>query len=189
MEPTIGVLIKSLRVGKKKTLKQIAEKTQLSISFLSQVERGKSSITLESLKKISEALGVSPGYFFSGESIGGNERVRRASRARSQLQRAPFMYEDLSGQLANPSLVPILVTLSPHGEKGTPFAHKGQEFIYVLDGVLTLLLGEEEHDLFPGDSIHMESSVPHNWVNRTGEVTKFLCVNSHDSDRIPTAPH
>ncbi|MBY0086059.1 MULTISPECIES: helix-turn-helix domain-containing protein [Brevibacillus] len=189
MEPTIGVLIKSLRVGKKKTLKQIAEKTQLSISFLSQVERGKSSITLESLKKISEALGVSPGYFFSGESIGGNERVRRASRARSQLQRAPFMYEDLSGQLANPSLVPILVTLSPHGEKGTPFAHKGQEFIYVLEGVLTLLLGEEEHDLFPGDSIHMESSVPHNWVNRTGEVTKFLCVNSHDSDRIPTAPH
>ncbi|MCM3144201.1 XRE family transcriptional regulator [Brevibacillus sp. MER 51] len=189
MEPTIGVLIKSLRVGKKKTLKQIAEKTQLSISFLSQVERGKSSITLESLKKISEALGVSPGYFFSGESIGGNERVHRASRARSQLQRAPFMYEDLSGQLANPSLVPILVTLSPHGEKGTPFAHKGQEFIYVLEGVLTLLLGEEEHDLFPGDSIHMESSVPHNWVNRTGEVTKFLCVNSHDSDRIPTAPH
>ncbi|ASJ55715.1 DNA-binding protein [Brevibacillus formosus] len=189
MEPTIGVLIKSLRVGKKKTLKQIAEKTQLSISFLSQVERGKSSITLESLKKISEALGVSPGYFFSGESSGGNEQVRRASKGRSGLLNAPFVYEDLSGDLANPTLVPILVTLSPHGEKGTPFVHKGQEFIYVLEGVLTLLLGEEEHDLFPGDSIHMDSSVPHNWVNRTGEVTRFLCVNSHASDMIPTAPY
>ncbi|TKI58942.1 helix-turn-helix domain-containing protein [Brevibacillus antibioticus] len=189
MEPTIGVLIKSLRVGKKKTLKQIAEKTQLSISFLSQVERGKSSITLESLKKISEALGVSPGYFFSGESSGGNGQVRRASKERSQLLYAPFVYEDLSGDLENPSLVPILVTLSPHGEKGTPFVHKGQEFIYVLAGVLTLLLGEEEHDLFPGDSIHMDSSVPHNWVNRTGEVTRFLCVNSHDSDRLPNAPY
>ncbi|KMZ44363.1 MULTISPECIES: XRE family transcriptional regulator [Bacillales] len=189
MEPTIGVLIKSLRVGKKKTLKQIAEKTQLSISFLSQVERGKSSITLESLKKISEALGVSPGYFFSGESSGGNELGRRASKERSGLLHAPFVYEDLSGDLANPALVPILVTLSPHGEKGTPFVHQGQEFVYVLEGVLTVLLGEEEHDLFPGDSIHMHSSVPHNWVNRTGKVTRFLCVNSHDSDRIPTAPH
>ncbi|MFI8713023.1 helix-turn-helix domain-containing protein [Brevibacillus brevis] len=189
MEPTIGVLIKSLRVGKKKTLKQIAEKTQLSISFLSQVERGKSSITLESLKKISEALGVSPGYFFSGESSGGNGQVRRAGKERSGLPHAPFVYEDLSSDLVNSMLVPILVTLSPHGEKGTPFVHQGQEFIYVLEGVLTLLLGEEEHDLFPGDSIHMDSSVPHNWVNRTGEVTRFLCVNSHDSDRIPTAPH
>lgn len=51
METDLGKLIKALRVGKRKTLKQISEKTELSISFLSQVERGKSSITLESLKK------------------------------------------------------------------------------------------------------------------------------------------
>lgn len=180
METTIGVLMKSLRLSKKKTLKQIALKTELSISFLSQVERGKSSITLESLKKISEALGVSPGYFFSGEPSQRKEHVRRASREPLKLPRAPFLYEDLSGDLANLSLVPIMVTLSPNGEKGTPFVHNGQEFIYVLEGVLTLLWGEEEYDLFPGDSIHMDSSVPHNWLNRTGEVTRFLCVNSQE---------
>lgn len=64
MNDLIGVKIKSLRKERKLTLKQIADQTNLSISFLSQVERSKSSITLESLKKISEALGVNPSYFF-----------------------------------------------------------------------------------------------------------------------------
>lgn len=51
MNDLIGVKIKSLRKERKLTLKQIADQTNLSISFLSQVERSKSSITLESLKK------------------------------------------------------------------------------------------------------------------------------------------
>ncbi|MGG1660665.1 helix-turn-helix domain-containing protein [Brevibacillus sp. NRS-1366] len=178
MEPTIGKLIKSLRVGKKKTLKQISEKTELSISFLSQVERGKSSITLESLKKISEALEVSPSYFFSENPSQAKTKLRRGNPEPTKPTPFPFVYEDLSGELANPSMEPILVTLLPHEYKGIPFVHKGQEFVYVLEGVLTLLFGDEEHDLYPGDSIHMESSTPHNWLNRTGERVRFLCVNS-----------
>ncbi|MED4584001.1 XRE family transcriptional regulator [Brevibacillus choshinensis] len=178
MESNLGKLIKALRVGKKKTLKQISEKTELSISFLSQVERGKSSITLESLKKISEALEVSPSYFFADEPTQSKTLLRRGSHEPERSHLAPFVYEDLSGDLANPSMEPILVTLQPHDEKGTPFVHKGQEFVYVLEGVLTLLLGDEEYDLYPGDSIHMESSTPHNWFNRTSERVRFLCVNS-----------
>ncbi|WNC14135.1 XRE family transcriptional regulator [Brevibacillus brevis] len=177
MESNLGKLIKALRVGKKMTLKQISEKTELSISFLSQVERGKSSITLESLKKISEALDVSPSYFFSEEPAAAKTRLHRGSRVSPRKQEPPFVFEDLSGDLANPLMEPILVTLLPHDEKGTPFVHKGQEFVYVLEGVLTLLLGDEEIDLYPGDSIHMESSTPHNWFNRTSEQVRFLCVN------------
>lgn len=182
MEPSIGKLIKSLRVGKKRTLKQISEKTELSISFLSQVERGKSSITLESLKKISEALEVSPSYFFAENPSQVKSKLRRGGAQPSKTHRFPFIYEDLSGELANSLLEPILVTLEPYEDKGIPFVHKGQEFVYVLEGVLTLLLGDEEHDLYPGDSIHMESSTPHNWLNRTGEDVRFLCVNALQKD-------
>lgn len=178
MDTNMGKLIKSLRVGKRKTLKQISEKTELSISFLSQVERGKSSITLESLKKISEALDVSPSYFFADAPAQSKTKLRRGSHTPVHNHPSPFIYEDLSGDLENPAMEPILVTLKPHDEKGTPFVHKGQEFVYVLEGVLTLLLGEEEHDLYPGDSIHMDSSTPHNWFNRTREIVRFLCVNS-----------
>ncbi|WP_312113766.1 helix-turn-helix domain-containing protein [Brevibacillus reuszeri] len=179
METTIGKMIKALRMGRKKTLKQISEKTELSISFLSQVERGKSSITLESLKKISEALEVSPSYFFSEDSAHVKNSVRRKDERLLKKNNFPFLFEDLSGSLAMPGMEPILVTLLPHEDKGVPFVHKGQEFVYVLEGVLTLLLGEEEHDLHPGDSIHMESSTPHNWLNRTCERVRFLCVNAY----------
>ncbi|MFP3387257.1 helix-turn-helix domain-containing protein [Brevibacillus sp. SIMBA_040] len=182
MESKIGKLIKALRTGRKKTLKQIAEKTDLSISFLSQVERGKSSITLESLKKISEALEVSPSYFFSENSVHVISSVRRGSLEQTKKNDFSFVFEDLSGNLANPSMEPILVTLQPHEDKGVPFIHKGQEFVYVLEGVLTLLLGHEEYELRPGDSIHMESSTPHNWLNRTGEPVRFLCVNAFDKE-------
>lgn len=64
MNSNIGFSIKKLRKNKKMTLKDVSEKTNLSISFLSQVERSICSVTLESLRKISEALEVSPTYFF-----------------------------------------------------------------------------------------------------------------------------
>lgn len=184
MEPTIGKLMKALRIEKKKTLKQIAEKTGLSISFLSQVERSKSSVTLESLKKISEALDVSPSTFFATGYHQTKGKLRRASSNTTSSLSSPFVYEDLSGDIAEPLLMPILVTLQPHEEKGEPFAHKGQEFVYVLSGTLTLLQEDEEYELYPGDSIHMESSTPHNWLNRTGEPVRFLCVNSPGNDDV-----
>jgi hypothetical protein len=46
-------------------------------------------------------------------------------------------------------------------------------------GVLTVLFNEEEFELMPGDSFHVESSQPHNWYNRTKEPVKLLCVYSH----------
>jgi transcriptional regulator with XRE-family HTH domain len=53
---SIGEKMKSLRKERKLTLKSLAEQTGVSISFLSQVERGKSSVTLESLKKIADTF-------------------------------------------------------------------------------------------------------------------------------------
>ncbi|MEJ8544126.1 helix-turn-helix domain-containing protein [Brevibacillus borstelensis] len=178
MEPNIGKRMKARRLEKQLTLKQVAEKTELSISFLSQVERSKSSVTLESLTKISEALDVSPSYFFPQEKSPNSYILRKGSGDELHSGQSRFMYKDLSADIPAPLFEPILVTLLPDDEKGTPFAHKGQEFLYVLEGVLTILMGSEEHDLYPGDSVHMESSTPHNWYNRTDNPVKFLMVSS-----------
>lgn len=178
MDYSIGKRIKALRLEKKMTLKQVAEKTDLSISFISQVERSKSSITLESLKKISEALGISPSYFFPTEKKSAKSLIRRNVSNGEEYMYSSFVYADLSGDLPNPFFEPILVTLHPGDQKGNPFSHKGQEFVYVLEGSLTILFDEQEFELLPGDSIHMESSVPHNWFNRTNHPVKFLCISS-----------
>ncbi|WP_410983994.1 helix-turn-helix domain-containing protein [Bacillus cereus] len=178
MDENIGNKIKTLRLEKRMTLKQISEKTNLSISFISQVERSKSSITLESLKKISEALHVSPSYFFAAEQKTNTSIIRRGQQNEEHVNYSHFVYTNLSGGVSNPHFEPILVTLHPGEKKGDPYSHNGQEFVFVLEGVLTILLENEEYDLHPGDSIHMESATPHNWFNHMEKPAKFLFVSS-----------
>ena len=176
----IGIRMKELRKGKKMTLKQVAEKTDLSISFLSQVEHSKCSITIESLMKISEALDVKPSFFFS-ETEDRNMKQIAINKQGSLEERkvvSNFSYEDLSGKFPNQTFLPTMVTLQPRKEGVRPMPHSGQEFIFVLDGVLTVIFEKDEVSLNKGESIHMESTVPHNWINKTDEAVQFLYVSS-----------
>ncbi|MGE8204733.1 helix-turn-helix domain-containing protein [Heyndrickxia sp. NPDC080065] len=177
MNDEIGIKIKKLRKERKLTLKQIADHTNLSISFLSQVERSKSSITLESLKKISEALGVNPSYFFSKSDKKVETTVMRNVIKTSTLNNQ-FFYRDLAGNIENPLFNPILVLLNPGANKEDSYSHSGQEFLYVLEGKLTILIDKEEHDLNPFDCIFLDSTTPHNWINKTDSIVKFLCISS-----------
>ncbi|WP_307891942.1 helix-turn-helix domain-containing protein [Bacillus swezeyi] len=177
MDSDLGNLIKRLRKEKKMTLKEVSEKTGLSISFLSQVERSLCSITLLSLRKISEALGVSPSYFFPDTIQIDKDMIRRATDRQIE-HKTSFTYSDLSGNVSNPLFVPILVTLLPGDKKGTPFSHEGQEFIYVIEGTMTIIFDDVEYDLFPGDSIHIESTKPHNWFNKTDKPANFLFISA-----------
>ena len=57
------------------------------------------------------------------------------------------------------------------------FSHDGEEFIYVLEGILTLVLDDETHALYPGDSAYYRSGIKHNWANHTSKTVKFLALN------------
>jgi len=160
----IGVRLKEIRKEKKMTLKELAEGAGVSISFLSQVERGKSSVTLESLRKISEVLGVNPSIFFSSNT----EPVSEPS----------FHYQDLTQQVPNPDFHPILVTLPPHQSDGQPFSHSGHEFVYVIEGTLTLQIGTKIIELQQGESWFFSASEMHYWYNRTDQTISFLVVSS-----------
>lgn len=177
----LGERIRKIRKEKKMTLKHVSERTNLSISFLSQVEHAKCSITLESLMKISEVLDVNPSYFFSDDNQV-KERNRIAIHKQHALEEdmvvSNFSYKDLSGNFPNQTFLPTLVTLQPRKEGGRPLAHNGQEFIFVLEGTLTVIFEEYEIDLHTGESLHMESTTPHNWLNKTEEAIKFLYVSS-----------
>ncbi len=178
----IGDQLRKLRKKKKLTLKQVAGKTSLSISFLSQVECGKSSLTLESLMKISEFLDVNPSYFFDGVNEEADKKkiaVNKRSVNKEDTIVSDFTYQNLSGDFKNQSFLPTLVTLQPRKEGVRPLAHSGQEFIFVLEGVLSIIFEHEEVSLNAGESIHMESTIPHNWLNRTEHSIKFLYVKSN----------
>src|SRR5690625_1125719 len=124
----LGEKIRELRNQKKITLKQIANQTGLSISFLSQLEHSKTSATLQSFKKISEALGVNPSYFFSTNDSPTKSIITRAEENDSAFQKSTFIYNDLTGNMVNPLFIPNLIILNPGNHRGNNFTHKGQEF-------------------------------------------------------------
>lgn len=179
MDKSIGEKIKHLRKKMKLTLKEVSDKTNLSISFLSQVERMKSSLTLESLKKISEVLQVNPSYFFSDEEkIPSQSVIVRGIEDEVDLTINQFMYKDLSGNNSNLNFSPMLVILNPGDNKGKPFTHAGNEFLYILEGNLAVLIDNKEHHLSSHDSIIINANSPHYWLNHTDKPVKFLCVSS-----------
>lgn len=172
----VGSRIKALRKEKNMTLKNIADKTGFSISFLSQLERGKSSATLESLKMISMALGVNPGYFFEHMEEE-SQVVQRGELERERMDRHNIYYKNLSSTVERPAFSPFLVVLKPDQNEGNLIQHPGQEFLYVLEGQLTVQIDEETFVLNPSDSIMFDSSKKHYWYNYSDEDVKFLCIN------------
>ncbi|MEK5067874.1 helix-turn-helix domain-containing protein [Sporosarcina sp. FSL K6-1508] len=176
MEDGLGVSIKDLRLKKRMTLNDVSKKSGLSISFLSQVERSISSVTLTSLKKISEALGVNVSYFFNLQNAQRVSIIRKEKRESRRYQNAKFNFSSLAGSFQNPLFEPIIATLLPGETQIKPYSHEGQEFLYVLEGTLTVILDDKEHFLYPGDSLHIESTTPHTWFNNSNELVNLLIV-------------
>ncbi|MFS0689257.1 cupin domain-containing protein [Sporosarcina sp. 179-K 8C2 HS] len=174
----LGVKIRKIRSERGMTLKTLADRTGFSISFLSQLERGKSSATLESLKKISLAFGVNPSYFFEEEETESDQSLIIDQR----MDAHHIYYKDLGTMVANRDFAPLFVVLKPGQTEGNLITHKGQEFLYVIEGTLTVRLEDELHELGPTESFMLDSTRPHYWYNYTDSDVKLLCVSSEVKD-------
>jgi quercetin dioxygenase-like cupin family protein len=139
--------------------------TGYSISFLSLVERGRSSISLTSLNSVAAALGVDMRVFFSAPEP---EPPAAAHVSRRTVDTwlpicGAHTYRLLGARGFERALEPCLVTIAP-GEDNDPrddFAHDGEEFAYVISGALVFMVDGTEHRVEAGDCIHYQSTVPH----------------------------
>lgn len=179
MNKELGKKIKKIRTSKGMTLKDLSEKTNLSIGFLSLVERGLASTGIMSLQNIAQAFGVDLGYFFS--PMKGNQKkriVRSYEHDAFRIENSKYVYFSLAGDMEDKRIDPMLVVLLPgeSREEVAPFCHEGEEFVYVLEGILTFFMEDKEYELYPGDSFHIQSSTPHNWANFTNRLTKILYI-------------
>ncbi len=182
MYENLGKKLKHLRQKKQMTLKDLSEKTNLSISFLSQVERSKSSVTLASLRRISEALGATPNSLLTSKDEYHPSIMRSTEGEEHSSENLHFLYKNLSGDVPDPVFEPIIATLLPGEKDNTPYGHKGQEFLYVLEGVLSVILENKKYYLYAGDSLHIDSSTIHVWYNDTEKPIKLLLIHSVNTD-------
>lgn len=167
--------IRGLRTEKNLTLKELSDKTGLSISFLSQVERGISSLAITSLKKIADALEVPITSFFDTYP-NENYYVKLEEQKSFRLEGSNVDYTRLSGDFAGKSLESLLVTLPPGLARSNVFSHPGEEFYYVLEGTVLFNIDGKEYLVGNGDSLHFPSQLAHFWLNPDKEQAKILCV-------------
>ncbi|GAA0123152.1 MAG: cupin domain-containing protein [Clostridium argentinense] len=179
MKKNIGNKIKELRSNKKMTLRELSEGTGLSIGFLSQLERGLTSIATDSLMKIAEVLNVDLNYFFSNPKRKTKIILRNYEKEVFRIDNGMFINYNLSTDCHDKELLPRLIEVLPNNteEDLTQYMHEGEEFIYVLEGTLTLFINSEQYDLYPGDSAHYHSSVMHTYANYTNKIVRILEVS------------
>lgn len=180
MENLIGVgeKLKKKRQQKGMTLKDLSQEVNLSIGYLSQLERGISSIPVNRLSNIATALGVELSYFV--DSVNKKEAPISKSYERELLyieNNLSYEYR-ITNNIYNKVMMPKLVELQPGFVTEESHYHEGEEFIYVLEGILNLEIDEHEYVLYPGDTAHIDSSMKHVWKNKTCKTTKILNVNT-----------
>ncbi|WP_461218579.1 helix-turn-helix domain-containing protein [Lapidilactobacillus salsurivasis] len=175
----IGGKLKLLRTQNKMTLKALAEQTGISIGFLSQFERGLTTIDVTHLATIAAIFNVSIQYFFDDDA---NEAqvIMRGYEPKITKKFNKAIYKTLSPDSSELAMEPELIELLPRENKELPepYTHEGEEFIYVLSGVLTLVINDQTFKMYPTDATHFSSQRLHNWGNQTDEIVRLIVVHT-----------
>ncbi|MGI6169878.1 MAG: helix-turn-helix domain-containing protein, partial [Christensenellales bacterium] len=148
---TLGAQLKMAREGKGYTLKQLSEISGLSIGFISQVERGQTDPSLSSLRKLASALSVKLRDLLDRDTVA-HVLVKRGEGSILKID-AAVSCELLASSL-NKTMEPMIKFISPGGESGLVDPHPGEEFIWVIEGTLQVVLGETAYILNSGDSVY-----------------------------------
>lgn len=169
MDLAVGRRIRDLRHERKLSLETIAERTALSIGFLSQIERGLSSPSLRVLATLADVLGVGIAALFGskpGDPASGGVVTRQLQRAELKLWRTGISKQLLSPAGTDNRLNLFLVHLEPGGNTGDElYTHDGEEAGLVLEGDMTLTVDAETWSLKTGDSFSFASRRPHRFSN------------------------
>jgi transcriptional regulator with XRE-family HTH domain len=180
-EVDVGERLREIRLLRHATLKTIADRAGVSESFLSQVERGRASASIASLRRIANALGVSVADLFD-QSGPPRPRVLRRDE-RPSLSFGVLGTKRLLTPRPLSHLEVFVGELDVGGSTGTePYAHgDSEELLIVLKGSVQLELGGEVHELESGDSIDYRSSTEHRVTNHGEEPAEVIWIISPPS--------
>ena len=167
----LGTRIRGLRKRRGMTLAELAQQSELTAGYISQLERNLAYPSIPALFNIARSLGVTIQWFFASEAITDPEDDGIVVRKHSRLN---VHYEDgIVDQLLTPQANRQLEMLHSRFPPGTysqqSYSHDGEEAGYLLSGSFELWVGERYFQLNEGDSFSFSSQEPHRYGN-PGEV-------------------
>jgi len=172
----IGNRIKLIRKDKGLSLDELSKMTGFEVTLLAKIENAEVQPQLGTVIKLSKALDSAFGRLVSGVgnklySITRKGEQKIVSRSTSHKGRKKaYTYKSLAPEVKGRHMEALIVQLEevPDSEHSV---HEGEEFVYVLNGTVSLTIGDEGFELEPGDSAYYLSTTPHIITARHGTAT------------------
>lgn len=183
----LGQRLRALRSTRGLSLAAVADRSGLSVSFLSAVERGQSNISVGNLFKLADAYGTTVPALGTDRPPAERHILHPKDRSRYVAGGGKVVIEDL---IANPGALEAQhMEIAPGGGSEEAYSHPGEEFIYVLSGSLSFWIDEgDQHSLQPGDTLYFPSTRPHRWRNDGDEPVRVIWINVPLIEHDVTSP-
>ena len=174
-EVELGRRIRGARRERGRSLREIAEVAGVSESFLSQVERGVASPSVQSLRRIAAALSVPVVTLLAGPESSG--RVVRAGERRRMLDRRGHWVDEFLTPISARRLQVNMTLIEPGFGEPEPYTHNSdEECVVVLEGRLEFETDGERYDLAEGDALLLDPRLPHAFTNPGPDQCRVLWV-------------
>lgn len=171
----LGKKIKRMRNQKGLTQEELADRCELTKGYISQLENDLNSPSIATLTDILVALGSNLSEFFREES---KEKVVFTKEEFIEKDSDGVLWHWLIPNAQKNMLEPVLVELSEKGATSGDVPHEGEEFGYVLEGKIAIVLGNEQHLCKKGEAFYYTASKPHSILNKGTGKAKFLWIST-----------
>lgn len=171
----IGKKIKRIRLTNGLTLEELANRSELTKGFLSQLEHDKTSPSVATLEDILEALGTTLQEFFSEEK---QEEVVFGKDDFFINEQDDYKISYIVPNAQKNEMEPILIELAQGKCSMTLAPHSGEEFGYVIEGKVKLIYGDKSYTVNTGETFYITDSINHYLENDNEQVAKVIWVST-----------
>jgi transcriptional regulator with XRE-family HTH domain len=178
---SIGQKLAKWRKDKGMTLQQLADKADLTAAFISQIEHDKASPSIATLKSIAHALEARVIDFFADELLEDPVVTTPDMWTRVLIPGWQSDTKRMVRSVASKRMEPFLTTIKPGGKSRDPYSHPGEEFGFVLQGEITITVGNDTYTVGAMSSFYYSSLLPHSWINKGRKTCKIIWVVSPPS--------
>ena len=176
----IGHRMKELRIQYGLTQQELADRSELSKGFISQLERNLTSPSVGTLLDIIQCLGTTPAEFFTDQEP---EQIvfKQEDYFMKENEELRHTVKWVIHNAQKNAMEPVLMTLSPHGVSETHLPHEAEEFGYVLKGSIKLCYGPRSFVVKQGESFYFKAEKKHYIENCGGREAIILWVSTPPS--------
>lgn len=171
----LGEKIKLMRNHVGLTQNELADRCELTKGYISQLENNLNSPSIATLTDILTALGSNLSEFFQEET---EEKVVFTKDEFIEKDSDGVLWTWLIPNAQKNMMEPVLVELSENGETAADIPHEGEEFGYVLEGKISIVLGNKPYACKKGETFYYAASKPHLIKNKGKGKAKFLWVST-----------